>query len=213
MQWQSLSLFATPVIKIQIPGYLQARDFFFERINQQVDAAKLRKEHNHITHYFSESNVFKAFPELAWLSDELEKAGTFAYCELLNYRKSRDLKLTNAWFNLCDVGGVQNRHSHANCRLSGTLYLNTDDNTRIRFMHPLSTSSMHTEIYDQPSEDDNPYGLGFHFPFVDVAVQAGDCLFWPSQLHHGYDTNKTPNRLSLSFNLMPQHMNTIYQIV
>ncbi len=212
MQWQSLSLFATPVIKMEIEDHEKVKAFFFEKINNKVEAATVKKQDSNITHFFSDTNVFNVYPELDWLREKIEEAATFAYCELLNFKKSKDLKITNAWFNLCEVGGVQVRHSHANCRLSGTLYLNTDQNTHIRFMHPLSCSSMHTEIFDQATQDPNPYGLKFHLPYFDVDVQAGDCLFWPSQVNHGYDANKTPDRLSLSFNLMPQHLNTVYQI-
>ncbi|MFT7558259.1 MAG: hypothetical protein ACI93R_000153 [Flavobacteriales bacterium] len=204
MKWSSMGLFASPLIKIHLDDLEDAKRFFYANLKNDDTVQNL-------THYHSFENVFDLYSELNWLRLKIEKAGTFAYQDLLNYNKSGPMKITNAWFNLCQVGGSQRKHSHANSLLSGTIYLEADNNTEIDFFHPLTTDSLHAELYDEPDTSLNQHGLKYHHQEVAVSVQTGDCLFWPSQLRHGYTNNKTPNRLTLSFNMMPESLNTTYQ--
>lgn len=204
MNWKSLGLFATPLINIQLENAEKAKAFFYEKIHKNTGNHKL-------VHFHSAQNVFDIYPELSWLKRDIENAANFAYQELLNYKHSGPMQITSAWFNLCDVGGNQIKHSHANNLLSGTFYLNADENSELEFYHPLSGDSLHPELYDEPAQSANNFGLKYHFREVNVAVKTGDCLFWPSQLRHGYKNNKTPQRLTLSFNLMPEKLNTTYQ--
>jgi hypothetical protein len=87
--------------------------------------------------------------------------------------------LSGSWGNLCDVGGIQKRHYHANCLLSGTVYLNTDRNSKIRFTRPRTYFSNTSELHDQPEFSQNAYGLDYHFQDIELSVSNGDCLFWP----------------------------------
>ena len=205
MQWQSLNLFAYPLIKIPITGFALARQFF----NQQLREANSQGA---ISHYHSQQNVFALYPDLSEVGEEIRQAGSFAYQQLMNYRLSGEMRFNGAWFNLCQPGGEQLKHSHGNCLLSGTLYLNTDEHSEITFYHPLSADSMHAELHDEPCQSANEFGLQYHIREVSVAVNAGDCLFWPSQLKHGYKANKTCDRLSLSFNMIPTKLNSVYQL-
>lgn len=210
MEWNASGLFASPLIRITIDDFSQAKALFFSKIHCE-ESVKKQGYSKDISHYHSFENVFDCYPELAGLREKLEEAGTFAYRDLLNYKRSGPMRITNAWFNLCQPGGFQEKHSHANNLLSATLYLNTDQHTELQFYHPLSTDSLHPELYDEVDTSANEYGLRYHHREVTVAVNDGDCLFWPSQLRHGYRNNRTPNRLSLSFNLMPEKLNTTYQ--
>jgi len=206
MKWSSMGLFPTPLIKIEVSDYEKLAQFFDETI-----APDFKSEHL-LSHFHSDNNVFKLYPELDEFQKKLEASATFVYQDLLNHRKEGSLSITNAWFNLCEVGGSQVSHSHSNCLLSGTLYLHTDENSNIEFYHPLSTQSLHPELYDEPDSRHNDKGLSFHKRTTIVHVSNGDCLFWPSQLKHGYQNNQTPKRLTLSFNMMPTSLNSVYQI-
>ncbi len=216
MEWNSKGLFATPLIRISINDIEWVKDFFYQNIHSNEETAT--KNSNNATvaklkHYHSFENVFTLYDGLEPLRKKIEEAGTFAYQSLLNYTHSGPMKITNAWFNLCNVGGSQIKHSHANNLLSGTLYLHTDQHSNIEFYHPLTTDSLHAELYDEPDYSPNDYGLKYHLREIKIPVNTGDCLFWPSQLRHGYKNNLTPQRLSLSFNMMPSQLNTTYQTI
>ncbi|HWA00213.1 MAG TPA: putative 2OG-Fe(II) oxygenase [Caulobacterales bacterium] len=211
--WKAVSLFATPVVAVEMGDVSGVRDFFYARIKDQVvDAKQRRQTSGQITHYHSGANVFEIYPELTPLGERLEEAGSFVYRDLLNYKRSGRMRIKGAWFNLCDLGGTQPRHNHANCLLSGTLYLHADEHTAISFHSPQSIFSTHAELHDQPDEGPNTHGLTFHYQHAAVPVRSGDCLFWPSPILHSYEDNKTPARLTLSFNLLPERLNSLYQL-
>lgn len=211
MQWQAAAFFATPVFKLSLSGADRAAAFFESHLKDKVHEDE-KYVQGELSHYHSRSNVFKSYPDLDWLQDQLEQAGTFVYRELMNYRKSGPMKTTNAWYNLCEVGGAQPMHNHVNCLLCGTFYLRADKNTKLQFEHPLANSSSHPELYDAPDTSPNPHGLKFHQRHAQVGLETGDCLFWPAHIKHGYTSNKTPGRLTLSFNLMPDTLNIDYQV-
>ncbi len=215
MKWSATGLFATPLIKINLGDTAYVAQYFKESIKANTVEQSIVDKNSpsgKLGHYQSQTHLFLLHPELSRFREKIEQAGSFAYKELLNYKKSGPLSMTNAWFNMCDVGGSQQKHTHANSLISGTVYLNTDQHTEITFFHPLSHFSMHAELYDEADKTKNAYGLHYHYQEVTVSVQAGDCLFWPSQLPHGYKNNQTPDRLSLSFNMMPEYTNTLYQV-
>lgn len=212
--WESLGLFSVPLIKLKIDGIEQVRELFFSKVKTQSDALKNNEDNSNIlSHYHNDSDIFASYPELAWLKKSIEESADFVYHDLLNHKQSGPMKLVSAWFNLAQVGASQAKHAHANSLLSGTLYLNTDKDTSITFYHPLTTGSLHNELYDQAVQKRNEYGLQYHFTQVEIGVKQGECLFWPSRLMHGYNNNATTDRLSFSFNLMPERLNAVYQLL
>lgn len=210
MEWQAAPLFATPVFKIPIPGTEGALSVFETRV-KETEIPGIIDQQGVLSHFYSRGNVFDEFAELRDLGQMLIEAGDFVYRELMNYTKSGPLKITNAWFNLCEIGGAQPMHAHVNCLLCGTLYLRADDNTKLYFENPQSIPSHHAEMFDMPDDAANRHGLKFHQQQAQFPVQSGDCLFWPARLRHGYSANKTPGRLSLSFNMMPERLNVDYK--
>ncbi len=210
MQWEAASLFATPVFKFSMGDMQNLVKFFHETIKN--DVGDERDAQGALSHYFSRFNVFEKYAEFSSLQSKLSQMGGFVYRDLMHYQKSGDLYFTNAWLNLCEIGGSQPAHNHVNCLLCGTLYLHADENTHLNFYHPLNNSSFHSELYDRAADDvPNAHGLKFHRREAKISVKSGDCLFWPSWLKHGYSDNKTAGRLSLSFNMMPDKLNVDYQ--
>ncbi len=210
MQWEAASLFATPVFKFSMGDMQNLTEFFHNTIKNEVGDE--RDAQGELSHYFSRYNVFEKYSELAALQSQLTQMGSFVYRDLMHHQKSGELYFTNAWFNLCEIGGSQPAHNHVNCLLCGTLYLHADDMTHLNFYHPLNNSSFHSELYDRAADDmPNKHGLKFHRREAKISVKSGDCLFWPSWLKHGYHDNQTPGRLSLSFNMMPDKLNVDYQ--
>jgi len=214
--WEALSLFANPLIKMRVDDVQSIAEVFYSEVKpNELDLQReieQGEQNGLLGHYGNYTTLFSDYPNLKRLQATIEEYGTFAYQELLNYRKSGEMRLLSAWFNLAQPGASQAKHAHANSLLSGTLYLNTDEDTSITFYHPLINSSLHNELFDQAVQSTNSHGLHFHYTQIEVSVTAGDCLFWPSYLHHGYMDNRTKDRLSMSFNLMPSRLNSVYQI-
>jgi len=208
MKWEAAELFSTPVIKVTMTNMEALVHFFHETVKGQTN---IRDQQGGLSHYHSRSNVLKHYPELSDLKNRIEKAGSFVYQDLFNFQDSGQLYTTNAWFNLCELGASQPAHNHTNSLLCGTLYLTADDHSELRFYHPQNNASYHAELFDSPSSKPNSHGLRFHRREAKIPVRSGDCLFWPAWLKHGYQNNQTPDRLSLSFNMMPDKLNVDYQ--
>ena len=165
-----------------------------------------------LRHHHNNENVLDLYPILHQVRDDILEGANFIYREILNKRST--LKLTNAWFNECDVGGSQNFHNHCNSTLSGTYYINTDKNTHITFESPYHhPSNTCNSIQDECARlRPNRFGYNYHQNYCTIPVEKNMCLFWESYLHHGYVNNQTPNRLSLSFNLLPDQVSHNYKI-
>ena len=208
MQWEAAPLFATPLFKLPIANTAPVRRYFHDRVACEAEARDMRGA---LSHFHSRGGLFARHPDLLPLRDTLEAAGSFVYRELMNYTESGPMRVTQAWFNLCGAGGSQPAHAHTNALLCGTLYLHADADTHLDFFHPADAPTMHAELHDVPSDTPNPHGLSFHKRRSRIRVETGDCLFWPAQLRHGYSDNRTPDRLTLSFNMVPRAFNLDYQ--
>lgn len=212
MKHHTLPLFALPVTRVDIDcdGICE----FFDTVvrpsggKQNTDGTTAYRQR--LTHYHNDKNVFEIYGELKDLEDQILEASNFVYHDVMNHDSK--LRITNAWFNECDVGGRQYMHNHCNSVLSGTLYLRTDEKTHLQFQSPYGINEFGNLLLDEVNtRRQNRFGYAHHFKTITYKVYSGACLFWPSHLKHGYGENFTPRRLSLSFNLLPENFNCIYQ--
>ena len=211
MEHQICNLYCQPVTLVRV-GVDGVADFFDSEIKKKQPQPLSNTETNtNLYNYHNDSNVFELYDELKPLGDEILKACNFVYQEILNH--DSDLRITNAWFNECGINGGQALHNHVNSVLSGTVYLRTDENTQIEFLNRHIVSNVTNQIIDEPNQlKENSYGYYYHKKYATFSVREGDCMIWESYLRHGYTNNKTPNRLSLSFNLFPNNLNCLYKI-
>lgn len=209
-------MFPIPLISLKV-GVEGIYDFFNKEIRHRDDKITRDNEHNkNLTHWYNDSNVLYEYKELATLREEIEAGANFAYKDVLNYKKSGDMKVVQSWFNLAQVGATQFPHNHVNSVMSGTLYINVDDNSYLSFFSPYIDQyggvTVKNVLEDMPSEEENALDYHFHKNILGYRVKEGDCLYWSSFLRHGYSENRTPNRLTLSFNLIPEKFNFLYNI-
>lgn len=220
MNHKVVGLFAQPVTKIDSIDITGITEFFDSTIKKNADLDEVDQNgypthcaypDNNLIHYHNRQNVFKIYKELENLEDQLTSAASFVYQKVLNYDSG--MRITNAWFNECGVGGYQHHHNHSNCVMAGTLYLRTGSDTIIQFEKNTSTSDVTNTIIDNSNLDrENEYGYTFHYEMVSLPVNDRDCLFWPAYLKHGYPPSQTDGRLSLSFNLIPNKLTSMYLI-
>jgi len=209
MNHKTVGLFAQPVTRVDLEVDGVAK--FFDTVIK-VNGGKSNNDRGFgdqgLVHYHNDQNVFKLYDELKDLGNEILDAANFVYRDVMNHKSK--LFFTNAWFNECQVGSSQFFHIHSNSVLSGTLYIRTDENTNIQFQRP-GASEVQNILEDiTDTEKENKFGYIYHFTECGINIRNGACLFWPSYMKHGYHNNQTPNRLSLSFNMMPESFNSMY---
>ncbi|MDH3748092.1 MAG: putative 2OG-Fe(II) oxygenase [Gammaproteobacteria bacterium] len=212
MKHQTIPLFALPVTRIDVDC-----DGIAEFFDSVVKPSKGRSNTDGTTgyatpliHYHNDQNVFDIYDELKDFGDRILEASNFVYRNVMNH--DTELRITNAWFNECDVGGRQYMHNHCNSAISGTIYLRTDQHSYLQFHSPYGMNDFGNLLLDEPNtKRPNQFGYSHHFKIVTYKVEDGACLFWPSHLRHGYTENLTPQRLSLSFNFLPTTFNCVYK--
>ena len=117
--------------------------------------------------------------------------------------------ITDCWVNVTRQGGWQYKHSHANCVISGTYYLN----------FPVGATGI--TFHAQTKEKSDPYlALNpkdicqFNSESLTMMPEEGILFLWPSQLTHECKILTTDvRRVSISMNFVPAELDTgIYRL-
>lgn len=212
MKHHTLPLFALPVTRVDIEhdGIAEFFDTVVKPSKGRSNTDGMTGYETRLTHYHNDQNVFDIYAELNDLRDRILDASNFVYHDVMNH--DTELRITNAWFNECAIGGGQVMHNHCNSVISGTLYLRADEHTYLQFQSPYGLNDFGNLLLDEPNtKRPNIFGYGHHFSSIKYKVVTGACLFWPSHIRHGYAQNFTPGRLSLSINFLPTTFNCVYK--
>jgi hypothetical protein len=125
-----------------------------------------------------------------------------AFGELLFGEQLRWL-VKELWVNVLQPGGRQAVHNHANCFVSGILYLTeSDPSAQTVFLRAMGGSDFafrnaHAAVA----------GGRFHSEkWVAPAPAAGDLLLFPSYLLHEVPPNRGGERITLAFNAIPHRL-------
>ena len=126
--------------------------------------------------------------------------------ETLNKVMHWDLKpdhfISECWINKTGFDGYQLRHSHSNCWISGTYYLDfPDGSSPIRFSQANKFESETPYFYVPPVEH-NPFNSHFH----DLMPKEGSLLLWASNIVHETLPNQSDSRISISMNIVPSEI-------
>jgi uncharacterized protein (TIGR02466 family) len=107
------------------------------------------------------------------------------------------------WVNVLQRGGRQAIHNHANCFVSGILYLTgSDESARTVFLRGMGGSD-----FAFRNAHAGVAGGRFHSEkWVSPEPQAGDLLLFPSYLLHEVPVNTGGQRTTLAFNAIPHRL-------
>ena len=128
--------------------------------------------------------------------------------KVMHWKLKPDHFISECWINKTDRNGYQMRHSHSNCWVSGTYYLDfPDGSSPIRFSYNKLESST-PYFYVSPVET-NP----FNSPFHDIMPKEGSLLLWASNMNHETLPNQSDSRISISMNIIPSEIdNGVYSV-
>ena len=104
-----------------------------------------------------------------------------------------NLYITQSWVNKTIPGAFHHKHNHPNSVLSGTLYIETNEDDLIEFSKP----GVETAAWNFPPNKWNTWNS----ETWKMPVFSGRLYLWRSSLPHSVPPTKGPNnRYSLSFN-------------
>ncbi len=133
------------------------------------------------------------------ITPKLSEFGALLFGERMGW------SLKEMWVNVLDTGGMQAMHNHANSFISGVAYLTaTHPDARTVFMSaPGGTDFAFKNDHDGTVT--GPYNAD---KWIRPAPEPGDLVFFPSYLMHAVPHNKGARRITLSFNAIPNRLDS-----
>ena len=208
MEHEVANFFPVPVVSMKLTQEenQKVKNFFFNSVRgKEYNGKYINDECQSLIHY---REVFKEYKQLFWLKEKIKLFSNFVYKDVMNH--ITNLEVTDAWFNYAKKGSWQYVHNHCNSTLSGTLFIDVDDDFLIFHSPYEETTSTSNIMIDNPSQEKNRFGYTFHNKKIQTEISSGTILFWPSYLKHSYLPTKKDGRLTLSFNCLPTQFNSLY---
>lgn len=176
---------------------------------KEIDGSPVSKD---IFHFWNKSGE-NFLDEDAPIIKDFEKFLGESYLDFMRDVNKWDVVdeyiITDCWVNVTRQGGWQYKHSHANCVISGTYYLN----------FPVGATGI--TFHAQTKEKSDPYlALNpkdicqFNSESLTMMPEEGILFLWPSQLTHECKILTTDvRRVSISMNFVPAELDTgIYRL-
>jgi uncharacterized protein (TIGR02466 family) len=124
--------------------------------------------------------------------------------ELL-FGERQDWLIKEIWVNVMATGGAQRLHNHANCFVSGVIYLTECHSStctvfqKIRGDRDFVFTNAHQETRQGPFNAEK---------WIAPPPEPGDVIFFPSYLFHEVPVNQGGLRISMAFNAIPERLNS-----
>lgn len=175
-------------------------------IRHIISSSKNYKTNNKISenleHYYNTSNenLLLKYSNYFLRFNKFLKASCLYYInEILGY-KTQDVAITSSWINVANKGASQVIHHHSNSFVSGTYYVNfEEEHAPIAFENPRNSDYVTHSIINQKISKPTSYNAKNFF----IQPKMGELILWPSWMNHGYFDNQIENRISISFNVVP----------
>ncbi len=196
---QICGLFPTPLMRVErlLPAPL------VQALIARHAGAAVRRNSQDARLAHTEILTEESSPELlllrALLTPKLAEFGELLFGEKLVW------SLKELWLNRLETGGHQAIHNHANCFVSGVLYLTpTDPSANTVFVKALGGNgyvfaNAHRDTRSGPFNSDK---------WVAPDAAAGDLILFPSHLLHEVPVNRGGPRLTLAFNAIPERLDS-----
>jgi uncharacterized protein (TIGR02466 family) len=192
-----IGLFPTPLMKID--GFLEGDllDAFASR------AHALTRNSNSATDLLTHTEMIKpdadaACARLASLVQEpMQHFGELLFAEKLNWQ------VKEMWLNVIEKGGSQFLHTHANSFISGVVYVTKPSSANGTLFRKVSGGG------EFIFRNDVPMGHYSSDTWMLPNVEAGDLVLFPSYLLHGVPPNEGDVRITMAFNAVPDHLDSL----
>jgi uncharacterized protein (TIGR02466 family) len=194
---QVIGLFPIPVMRVEklVSGDLISS--FTAQIRTSQTTANWKSDRlSHTPIADPQSN--RMFAQVSKLvTPKLAEFGELLFGEQLQW------SIKEIWVNVLEAGGRQAVHTHANSFISGVVYLTRSHPSANIVFH--KSLGGHDFIFSNHNKNARigPYnGSKWLMP----EISAGDLVLFPSYLLHEVPTNQGEQRISISFNAIPERL-------
>jgi len=193
---QTYGCFPVPISSFVVPEHNKLKqDILRWMKDQELNPTHSRNQISHNVVEIGKTNeLLKAVPHLKQtLIDLVDKHNKNTF----NYSVRYDI--VESYLELAQEQAIYAPHEHANAVFSCTYFINFNNeiHSSLKFRrHIFSTFYPSLQL---PSSQQT----SFNMPEVIVPHAEGDLLIYPSNLTHGYESNPSDQRITLSFNVAP----------
>lgn len=192
VQYETYGLFMTPVTKYDMT------DFVVPILNWMKNEDFVDHDRNTICHNVQQVGpTNKILEDLPDLKAELLTAVRKANEGGLSY--ASNFAISDCYVEVAHPGAIYAPHEHSNCLFSGTLFINYEPEQHSFMKFKRNVMSQMFPIMMLPFEK----MTAFNLQEATIPYANGDCIIYPSNLTHGYESNPTDNRITLTFNVIP----------
>lgn len=181
------------------------KDLVEEVVTDSLKNFSLSKNENCPNLFHLDNELKKSFlknPKLEKFNDWIVECCNYYVTDVLGYELSDTMLATDSWLNVCNKGGYQVFHHHTNSYISGTYYVNIEENhAPLMFRHVKSTT--HTPVQSLSLNVDSRKSTLYNSD-ASFMPKNGQLFLWQSHLTHGYFFNEKDNRISISMNFLPK---------
>lgn len=133
-------------------------------------------------------------------NDILNKVKELLY-NVYQIQESLEIFISQSWLVVGDLGHLSHQHIHSNSLVSGVYYIQTSKNDYLTFCRNKGYNSRPNYVIMDIFNDSKPNNCPLFANTVNVGVQTGDLLLFPSNLSHRIEKiQSSETRLSLAFN-------------
>jgi uncharacterized protein (TIGR02466 family) len=192
-----MGLFPTPFMKVD--GFLD--DGLLNAFRERAGAVS--RSRNSATDLLSHTEMIDPSADTA--SGELARRVVPHLVSFGSLLFSAELRwsIKEVWLNVLEPGGSQFMHTHANSLASGIVYVN-DPHPSTRTVFRKSTGGGEFIL-----KNDVPLGHFSSDTWIVPDAKAGDLVLYPSYLLHGVPPNEGGQRITLAFNAIPDHLDSL----
>lgn len=192
-------LFPTPVL--HVPGLLTAAhaQALAQRLAQQAAVPNNNSDKLAHTQLLAPGDDAGVDEVVSLIGPHLQHMGHLLFGQMLPWL------VKEIWANVLQTGGQQALHNHANCFVSGIVYLTEPDaSARTVFARPLGGADF-VFRNDHAGSQTNAFNAA---KWVVPEPQVGDMLLFPSYLLHEVPRNQGGERVSVAFNAITQRLDS-----
>ena len=192
VQYETYGLFMTPVTKYDMT------DFVVPILNWMKNEDFVDHDRQTICHNVQQvgptNKILEDLPDLkAELLTAVRKANEGGMSYASNFA------ISDCYVEVAHPGAIYAPHEHSNCLFSGTLFINYEPEQHSFMKFKRNVMSQMFPIMMHPFEQ----MTAFNLQEATIPYANGDCIIYPSNLTHGYESNPTDNRMTLTFNVIP----------
>lgn len=191
--FETYGLFMTPVTKLSLKDHVD--DVLKWMRNEDFVDIGDRAALCHNVQQVGETN--KILEDIPSLKASLLEAARKHNESGLSY--ASNFAISDCYVELAHKGAIYAPHEHSNCLFSGTFFVNYNSQAHSYLKFKRNVVSNMYPVMMLPYEQ----MTAFNLQEATIPYSNGDVVIYPSNLTHGYESNQSDERITLTFNVIP----------